>query len=166
MIEKHSDKYKGTVREDPNLESTSVLFGAFRDGNYIIPVQFEIKKSSEHGGHLCVTVAMTKIEADVVGRAVDKNQAPFLVPASVYSLTEVVSKINPADKHFLKYIPDAMLNEEQRAAKTNALDEDFNRISSYERTDGRGPVSKTIICYHETTPEHPCTDLLAPTSDR
>ena len=42
-MEKHTDKYKGTVREDPTLESVSVLLGAFRDGNSIIPVQFEIK---------------------------------------------------------------------------------------------------------------------------
>lgn len=138
MIEQHSDKYKGTTRENRNLESTSVLMGIFKDGNNIIPVQFEIKKASE-GGQLYVTVAMTKIEAGVLGGAVDNNQAPLLIPASNYSIADIVSKINPVDKHFLKYIPSSMLTEQQRITKMEALDEDYKRISSYERTDGKGP---------------------------
>ena len=139
MIEKHSDKYKGTIREDPNLESTSVLMGAFRDGNTIIPVQFEIKKSSNNGGQLYVTVAMTKIEADVMGRADSDALKPFLVSASDYNIANIIKNINPEDSHFLKYIPDSMLSEEQRIAKTDALDQDYARISKYERTDGKGP---------------------------
>ena len=108
LIEKHGDKYKGTVREDRRLESVSVLMGAFKDGNTIIPVQMEIKKSSQNGGQLYVTVAMTKIEADVLGSAVGENhQGRSLLPASDYSLTDIISKINPEDKHFLKYVPDS-----------------------------------------------------------
>lgn len=137
MIEKHTDKYKGTVREDRHLESTSVLMSLFRDRTHIIPVQFEIKKSSQNGGQLYVTVAMTKIEADVVGRTVDKNQASSLVSASDYSISEIIAKINPEDKHFLKYVPDKMLTEQQKQAKQEALEEDFERISGYERTDGK-----------------------------
>lgn len=132
LIEKHGDKYKGTTREDHRLESVSVLFGACRDGNQIIPVQMEIKKSSTNEGQLYVTVAMTKIEADVLGSALDTSQGRSLISASKCSLAELFQKINPADKHFLKYLPDGFLSEEQSEAKRAAIKEDMNRIAAYK----------------------------------
>lgn len=114
LIEAHGDKYAGTSRANENLESVYVLFGAFRDGRNIIPVQMEIKKSSDIGGRLYLTVAMTKIEADVVGSAPGQIRTPFLLPASKYSLAEIFKKINPRDGHFLKYLPDGMLSEDSR----------------------------------------------------
>jgi len=132
LIEKHGDKYKGTRREDHRLESVSVLFGACRDGNSIIPVQMEIKKSSTIEGQLYVTVAMTKMEADVLGSALDTSQGRSLISASEYSLPELFQKINPADKHFLKYLPDGFLSEEQIQAKHTALQEDAKRIETYK----------------------------------
>ena len=89
LIEAHGDKYAQTTRADEHLEAVYVLFGAFRDGDNIIPVQMEIKKSSDVGGRLYLTVAMTKIEADVLGSAPGNIQAPSLIPASDYSLPEL-----------------------------------------------------------------------------
>ncbi len=133
LIEVHGDKYAETIRADENLEAVYVLLGAFGDGNNIIPVQAEIKKSSDVGGRLYMTVAMTKIEADVVGSAPGKIQTPSLVPASEYSLAEVFRKINPQEGHFLKYVPDGFLSGEQIKSKEVAIEEDRVRIASYEK---------------------------------
>jgi len=144
LIEKHGDKYKGTAREDRRLESVSVLLGICRDGETIIPVQMEIKESSINGGQLYVTVAMTKIEAGVLGSAVGKSQGRSLIPASEYSLPEVFSKINPADGHFLKYVPDGFLSGVQKEAKQSALREDAARIAQYGRVGTGGTYTSDV----------------------
>lgn len=140
LIEQHTDKYTGTSRANRNLESVYVLFGAYQDGTSVIPVQMEIKKSSDVGGRLYVTVAMTKIEADVLGSAVGHRQAHSLIPASEYSLADIFKKINPADKHFLKYLPDAFLSEAQQKAKQEALKEDADKIAGY-KNNARSSIS-------------------------
>ena len=93
----------------------------------------EIKKSSDAGGRLYLTVALTKIEADVLGSTPDKSQPHSLISASKYSLTDLFSKINPKDKHFLKYLPDGFLNKEQLKAKMAAIKEDEARIAGYKK---------------------------------
>lgn len=124
LIDVHGDKYKGTSRANENLEAVYVLLGAFQDGSTIIPVQMEIKKSSDVGGRLYMTVALTKIEADVLGSAPETIQTRSLISASNYSLADIVREINPEDAHFLKYLPDDMLSPAQVAAKNRALSED------------------------------------------
>ncbi len=131
LIEVHGDKYKGTSRENENLEAVYVLLGAFKDESHIIPVQMEIKKSSDVGGRLYMTVALTKIEADVLGSTPENIQTRSLISASTYSLSDIVQKINPKDAHFLKYIPDKMLSTEQIQAKKVALAEDAEKIKKY-----------------------------------
>ena len=138
LIEQHTDKYAGTSRADVNLERVYVLFGAYQDRMSVVPVQMEIKKSSDVGGRLYVTVAMTKIEADVRGSTIDQGQTHSLISASEYSLSEIFQKINPADKHFLKYLPDNFLSEEQKTAKQIALQEDADKISRYKK---RGSIA-------------------------
>ena len=133
LIEVHGDKYQGTARENENLEAVYVLLGAFQDGKNIIPVQMEIKKSSDVGGRLYMTVAVTKIEADVLGSTPEKVQTRSLIPASNYSLADVAREINPEDAHFLKYLPDNMLSSAQIAAKNRALTEDAKRIEGYRK---------------------------------
>ncbi len=131
LIEEHTDKYKGKEREDPHLEKVYVLFSAFKDGRFIIPVQLEIKKSSDVGGVLYVNVAMTKIEADVLESTSDENTVTHsLVSAPTYSIAEIFKNVNTADKHFLKYLPDGFLSEEQIKAKQEALAEDKRRIDA------------------------------------
>lgn len=137
LIEKHGDKYAGTSRADRNLENVYVLFGAFRDGDNVIPVQMEIKKTSDYGSRLYMTVAMTKIEADVLGRTIGRRQASSLISASEYSLPELFQNINPTDKHFLKYLPDGFLSNEQKQAKQSALQEDADRIATYKVSQGQ-----------------------------
>ena len=80
-----------------------------------------------------MTVAMTKIEADVVGSTPGKNRTRSLVPASEYSLADLFREINTTDAHFLKYLPDGFLSEEQITAKEGAIAEDTARIDGYEK---------------------------------
>ncbi|MBQ8399463.1 MAG: hypothetical protein IJX08_05770, partial [Clostridia bacterium] len=133
LIEIHDDKYKGTTREDEHLQSVYVLFSAIRHNETIVPVQMEIKESSDVGGRLSMLVTMTKIEADVLGSTPDINQAHSLISASTHSIAEIFKKINPADKHFLKYLPNNFLSKEQIIAKQEALKEDYDRISKYPK---------------------------------
>ena len=158
LIEQHKDKYAGTVRENPYLNSVSVLVGVFRDGDSLIPTQIEIKDTSNAGGILYMTVTMTKIEAGVMaGASAQRRTPPYVVPASEietsvlgstmnqngtsrslipissYNLAEIFANVNPADGHFLKYVPDGFLNDAQKAAKQRAIREDANRIQSYRQ---------------------------------
>ena len=158
LIEQHKDKYAGTVRENPYLNSVSVLVGIFRDGDSIIPTQIEIKDTSNAGGILYMTVTMTKIEAGVMaGASAQRRTLPYvvptseietgvlgstmnqngtsrsLIPISSYNLAEIFANVNPADGHFLKYVPDGFLNDAQKTAKQNAIREDTNRIQSYRQ---------------------------------
>ena len=85
----------------------------------------KIKKYSHVGGRLCLTVAITKIEADVLGGVSTKgNSEPRLISASGYSIARLFKKINPTDKHFLKYVPDGFLSFTQKEGKRAALEED------------------------------------------
>ena len=139
LIEQHPDKYKGTVRENDNLINTSVLLGLFADGDTLIPVQMEIKKTADTGGHLYMTVALTKIEADVMGATPNQNgQARLLLPASNYKIADVFAAVNPSDKNFLKYVPDGFLNDAQKTAKTEALQDEKNRIAGYPKKGNPG----------------------------
>ena len=54
-----------------------------------------------------------------------------------------MKKINPVDKHFLKYLPDRMLSVEQISAKQAALREDKDRIARYKKTEA--PQSTNAI---------------------
>ena len=158
LIEQHKDKYAGTARENPYLNSVSVLVGVFRDGDSLIPTQIEIKDTSNAGGILYMTVTMAKIEAGVMaGASAQRRTPPYVVPASEietsvlgstmnqngtsrslipissYNLAEIFANVNPTDGHFLKYVPDGFLNDAQKAAKQSAIREDANRIQSYRQ---------------------------------
>lgn len=158
LIEQHKDKYAGTTRANNQLKSVSVLVGVFRDGDSLIPTQIEIKDTSNAGGILYMTVTMTKIEAGVMaGASAQRRTPPYVVPASEietgvlgsgaqknwrgrslipissYNLAEIFANVNPADGHFLKYVPDGFLNDAQKAAKQSAIREDANRIQSYRQ---------------------------------
>ena len=136
LIEQHEDKYKGTVRENERLEHVSVLFGVFKDEEYLIPTLAEIKHLKGNTNRLYMTVAMTKIkEADVLESVGEKDPVQILLSASKYKLADIIAKVNTADARFLKYIPDQMLNDEQRVAKEAALAEDAIKIENIPKKE-------------------------------
>ena len=135
LVEAHTeDRYKGTVREDINFEAGYVLFSAFKSQEYVIPVKLEIKQKKDVHNILYVVVSMTKIKrTSVMESAFDDTEVssiPLSDTDSVYSLPHLVSKINPKDRDFLKYLPDQMLSNEQNAAKRLALKEDKAKLDA------------------------------------
>ena len=119
LIDIHSDKGKGTERENKQLVQTFVMVSAFADNNSIVPVQFEVKQFIDNANRLYLAVALTKIETSVMGNTTpDKNQAStYLLPVSSISISDLFSKININDENFFKYIPDGFLSGEQIEAK-------------------------------------------------
>ena len=67
----------------------------------------------------------------------DKNQeSTSLLPVSEISISDLLGKINPADKNFLKYIPSQFLNEEQIRAKNQAIELEKKKYSNKTDTYG------------------------------
>ncbi|MBQ8836450.1 MAG: hypothetical protein IJ002_03175 [Clostridia bacterium] len=122
LLEIHSDKAKGTPKENSRLLRTYVLLSAFREGETITPVQFEVKQYVDNDNRLYLAVALTKIETDVISdTAPQKAERTRLVSVSDISIPQLIEKINPYDKNFFKYIPDEFLNKAQLEAKREAL---------------------------------------------
>lgn len=141
LLEIHSDKGKGTSRENPQLIQTYVLLGAFREGNVIKPVQFEVKQYVDNSNRLYLAVALTKIETGVMGNTIlDENQAStYLLPVSVISISDLVTQINPQDAKLLKYIPNQFLSERQIEAKNIEIAKDAEKYSDSKK--GRYSIS-------------------------
>ena len=89
------------MRENHRLEKVSVLLGLFQEGDSFIPVQMEVKHASD-GNRLYMTVAMTKIEAGVLGSG-DTVSGTFrsLIPTSEFNIADFFMNVNPADRSFL-----------------------------------------------------------------
>ena len=108
LLEIHADKAKGTSKENPQLLQTYVLLSAFREGETITPVQFEIKQYVDDNNRLYLAVALTKIETDVISDTILENQASTrLLPVSTISIPDLIQKINLRDESFFKYVSDA-----------------------------------------------------------
>ena len=137
LIETHTDKGKGTQRENRRLKQVYVLMSAMQDGRYIIPVQFEVKQYVDDNNRLYLAVALTKIETGVmVHTAFETQMRTGLLPISNISILELFAKINPKDKNFLKYVPDEFLNAEQLNGKELALEIDkkkYAKVSDNEK---------------------------------
>ena len=147
LIEVHTDKGKGTGNEKRGLAYVYVLHSAMIDNGMIVPVQFEVEQYINNDNRLYLAVALTKIETGVEGNTASENQmATSLIPISNISIPELFSKINPKDKKFLKYVPDEFLNEEQKVAKQEALEEDAKKYS-------KGQFSIPDIARGKTAPE-------------
>ena len=138
-------KGKGTNRENPQLKQTYVLLSSFFDNETIKPVQFEIKEYVDKNNRLYLAVALTKIEAGVVGNTIpNKSQVSTnLFPTSDISLADLFSKINQRDKNFLKYVPDEFLNEEQIKAKREALEIERKKYGKDSRQSLKGSEDLT-----------------------
>ena len=151
LLEIHADKAKGTSKENPQLLQTYVLLSAFREGETITPVQFEIKQYVDDNNRLYLAVALTKIETDVISDTILENQASTrLLPVSDISIPQLIAKINPKDENFFKYIPNDLLSAEQIEAKKRALSKEaakYGRQSSENLLQRRTelPTSSEIL---------------------
>ena len=100
---------------------------------------------SEYGG-LYMTVAMTKIkESDVVKKlqAGESAAATSLLSDSSISIQDIFRSVKAGDGRFLKYAPDAFLNDAQKAEKRRAIQRQTEEDASY-KVDGNGRASVEI----------------------
>ena len=133
-IEVHTDKYKGTIRENTNLKQDYVLLSAFKDGDYIVPVEFHLKEMNEKSGNnnkLYVSVTLGKIKMEdkvkvAISYTSDEVQTKDTRLSSSISIPKLISKINPDYGNFYKYLPASMLSEQQNNARnTSVADENY-----------------------------------------
>lgn len=119
------------------------MLSAFRDGNYIIPVEFNIKEFNKGvKNQLYVSLTLKKIEADLMETLSNqKSSVGISKSTSNYSITELIKNVNPTDEEFLKYIPDELLSDEQKQGKSNAVKREKLRIDDlkYEHAVKNNP---------------------------
>lgn len=162
LIETHTDKGKGTLKEKRTVKHFYVLISALKQGSTITPVQFEIEEYINDDNRLYLAVAMTKInEADVVESVVDGKAdiEHSLLSAPTVSIVDIFKKINPKDKNFLKYIPDEFLNTEQKEAKASALDIEAEKYG--KKGSGENANKNTSVKFSLDVPVEETKDLIA-----
>lgn len=129
LINKHSDKYKGTDLGNEDINSISVLMSLMGNEDTLIPVKLDIKEYKGQPGKLYVTVTTGEIKKADVMETVDRDNSNIssLIPAT-YILKSIVQNVNEEDRHLLKYFPDQMLTQEQIAWKNKAIEEDIASV--------------------------------------
>ena len=134
-----------------NLKNRQIEFPfRFSNANAGVSAQHQ----SEYGG-LYMTVAMTKIkESDVVKKlqAGESAAATSLLSDSNISIQKIFRSVKAGDGRFLKYAPDAFLNDEQKAAKRRAIQRQTEEYASY-KVDGNGRASVEVKNRHTETSE-------------
>lgn len=119
-----------------DLKNSRIKFPfRFSNANADVSAQHQ----SEYGG-LYMTVAMTKIkESDVVKKlqAGESAAATSLLSDPNISIQDIFRSVKAGDGRFLKYAPDAFLNDAQKAAKRRAIQRQTEEYASY-KIDGNG----------------------------
>lgn len=125
-----------------NLKNSRIEFPfRFSNANAGVSAQHQ----SEYGG-LYMTVAMTKIkESDVVKKlqAGESAAATSLLSDSNISIQDIFRSVKAGDGRFLKYAPDAFLNDAQKAAKRRAIQRQTEEYASC-KIDSNGWASVEV----------------------
>lgn len=133
-------KYKGTVRENRQLEATYTLLGAFRnESNDIVPSQFTVKvykKSANEAPKLYMGIALTKISDEniIILQSNNSSRDNTPLPSDTLSLAQFIQLVNPADANFLKHIPDSLLTEAQQETARAARERDRIQIEGLKKS--------------------------------
>ncbi len=146
-IEVHEDKYKGTQRETRELKHDYVLLSAFKDGDFIIPVELHIKEFDNNDGnrlYVNVTLGKVKIEEGEISTtppAVQNERQTRIIPSpSTISVPQLIGELNNNLGNFFKYLPPSMLSEAQNVSRSTAVDDENYRLSVMRGED----VSETL----------------------
>lgn len=172
-IEVHTDKYKGTTRENPNLKYDYVLLSAFQDGDYIIPVEFHVKEMNEGATtnnklYVSVTLGKIKIENERIKvETSDPNGRTSTLPTtfSNISIADLVKKINPEYGNFYKYIPSVLLDEKQQLSKNTAVKDENYRLKVMRGEDVSDLLREAAAEKGYTTDDNWKMDHKAPNSN-
>lgn len=122
-IESHSNRYY--------YDNSTVLFenllGGYVDGEHLIPVRFGLKHSRAGTTTLYVIVDQEQIEkkkikAEIVKMPRSPQVKADISPSTyVYSISQIIPFVNSKD--LLRYLPDDMLNAEQKRIKWEGIAE-------------------------------------------
>lgn len=133
-IEVHGEKKAGTSRENPFLKQVYVMLGGYAEGNYVVPVQLEVKEMEDQSeNRLYLSVVLTKIAPEVLEKALsgEPGSIPRLFSDAKISIADIFRNVNSEDGRFLKYVPDGFLSEAQKAAKQEAIAKQEKEYSGY-----------------------------------
>ena len=111
-----------------------MLISAFSDNSNVVPVQLEVKNFENQPNGLYLNVILSKIKKSDVVKGEHNGNADIsnpLVADSAISLSQLFANVNPADKRFLKYVPDNFLSAEQIEAKREAQKSDYKNYNRY-----------------------------------
>ena len=134
LVEKH--KEKNVDNKSSNLDAVYVFLSAYRKGNAITPVRLQVKELKGDGGRLYFAVT---IEKSRVAVTTSPTGAVTTSIDSDISIAELVKNINPEAIDTLKYFPDNMLSEEQKAGKEKGLAKDREKYGNkYSLSDSQG----------------------------
>ncbi|MBQ7039235.1 MAG: hypothetical protein IJN39_01575, partial [Clostridia bacterium] len=151
VIDATTDKYAGTPRANPDLETAYTLVSAFKTANGITPVQFTVKTykpKSKEKPKLYMGIALTKITDDsFVAAPLNLEGSTATAPLSSVniSISQLVEKINPSEGHFFKHIPDSMLTAEQVASEHTAEQEDFAKYGVKPRSERQSLITESSV---------------------
>lgn len=119
-IETHVNRYF----YDNNTTAFSNLISGYIENDYFVPIRFGLKQLTSGQTVLYVVVDQTKIKkVEVLKLGVPINTSGAQSSRSTYelSISKIFSFVN--NKDLLRYMPDDMLNNEQKQAKQEAIAE-------------------------------------------
>ena len=130
LIEVHKN-----YKDNEYLKNTFVLISAINNDGNIAPVQLEVKEYDKgQSNSLYLNVVLSKIKKSAVVKGEHNGNTDIsnpLVADSAISLSQLFANVNPADKRFLKYVPDNFLSAEQIEAKREAQKSDYKNYNRY-----------------------------------
>jgi len=114
------------------IKNIYVLVSAFEDGDRIVPVKLEIKEFADKVNALYVAISLEGIKKEEVIKQGNTNISVTQDSRSpTISIADLLSRINPKDERFAKYIPKQFFNQ-----KSEGKDQKQVRVSFDEfRTD-------------------------------
>lgn len=142
IINVHDDKYKGTIREDRNIKNVYVFLSAYRDGEYIVPVEFNVKELT-NSNKIYMSVTLTKIkEADIVALPSELTEGDRASQLLNINVAQMLMLVNSSEGDFFKYIPNTLLNSDQQASKMEALKKEAEKIAALKSNIRRYSLSQ------------------------
>ena len=114
------DRYYQIVDDREKLETFAELMGAFRYGDNIVPVKFDVKHAKGEGSDVLYVVATINKDAVVVAASLN-NSLSAARASSVISIEDIIKHVNKEDMKLLTMIPAQFLNETQLEGKRKGL---------------------------------------------
>ncbi len=118
-IETHDNRYY----YDNITKRFHELVGGYIDGDSFVPVRFGVKELNDGSCVLYVVICQEKIKTEVFGIQA-KTKSVSHTPHSVnISIAQIAENVNTQNKDLLRYLPDGLLNNEQKKVKNTAIAE-------------------------------------------